>query len=364
MTDSAFVYKGPDRPQSGGKVTWTAPSNIALVKYWGKKGVQIPANPSLSLSLSTSATTTELGYQPLQASKEEVSFDLYFDGSPKPSFRPKVADFFKRILPYVPFIRGYHLEIRTSNTFPHSSGIASSASGMAALALCVMSLEKELSGLEDEDYFVKKASFLARLGSGSACRSIQGPVIIWGEHPEYSGSNDLYGVPFSGGIHPIFETYRDSILLVDKGQKKVSSTLGHNLMNDHPYGDNRFTHANQNMSRMRNIIQNGDLPEFVHLVESEALTLHAMMLTSNPYFLLMRPNTLNIIENLFEYRQDTGHQVCFTLDAGANVHLLYPGEIKSQVEQFIESHLKAFCEQGHYLLDKVGFGAELKASNL
>lgn len=360
MKDSDFVCKDHGNRQIQGKVTWKAPSNIALVKYWGKKGLQIPANPSLSLSLSTSATTTELGYQPIQEPKEEVSFDLYFDGSPKPSFRGKVADFFDRILPYVPFLRDYHLEIRTSNTFPHSSGIASSASGMAALALCVMSLEKELSGAVDEDYFKKKASFLARLGSGSACRSIQGPVVIWGEHPDYPGSNDLYGVPFSGGIHPIFETYRDSILLVDKGQKKVSSTLGHNLMNGHPYGKSRFSHANQNMRRMRDIMQNGDLPEFVHLVESEALTLHAMMLTSNPYFLLMRPNTLQIIEALFAYRQDTGHQVCFTLDAGANVHLLYPGEIESAVEDFIESELKPFCEEGQYLLDRVGAGAELK----
>lgn len=363
MKDADFVYKGPGSLKNEGKVTWTAPSNIALVKYWGKKGLQLPANPSLSLSLSTSATTTELSYWPNESSDEEVSFDLFFDGSPKPSFRPKVADFFKRILPYVPFIKDYHLQIKTSNTFPHSSGIASSASGMGALALCVMSLEKELSGLEDEDYFLKKASFLARLGSGSACRSIEGPVVVWGEHPEYPGSNDLYGVRFAGGIHPIFETYRDSILLVDKGQKKVSSTLGHNLMNGHPYGESRFTHANQNMSRMRDIMRNGDLPEFVQLVESEALTLHAMMLTSNPYFLLMRPNTLHIIESLFEFRQDTGYQVSFTLDAGANVHLLYPNEIRSEVEDFIASHLRAFCEQGQFLLDRVGSGAELKSEN-
>lgn len=363
MNESDFVYKGVATQPLEGKVIWTAPSNIALIKYWGKKGLQTPANPSLSFTLSSSSTTTELIFRPAQSKKNKVSFDLFFDDRPKPSFRAKVKGFFERILPYVSFLKGYQVEIRTSNTFPHSSGIASSASGMGALALCIMSLEKEITGLEDEDYFMKKASFLARLGSGSACRSIQGPVVVWGNSSEYPESNDLYGVPLSGRVHPVFETYQDTILLVDKGQKKVSSTLGHNLMNGHPYGISRFVHAMENMSRMREIIQNGDLPEFVHVVESEALSLHAMMLTSNPYFLLMRPNTLEIIEAIFEYRQDTGNQVCFTLDAGANVHLLYPEEIKFKVEDFVESRLKQFCEKGQYLMDSVGSGAEQKFSN-
>ena len=357
MKESDFICNSYQASSGQGKLTWTAPSNIALVKYWGKREPQLPANPSLSFTLSTSNTTTQLRYARSQSKNSKVDFKLFLDDKPKPSFRPKVEAFFERVLQYVPFLSEYELEIRTSNTFPHSSGIASSASGMSALALCLMSLEKELSGLQDEVYFWKKASFLARLGSGSACRSLQGPVVVWGQHDAIPGSSDLYGVPFSGQIHSVFESYQDTILLVDKGEKKVSSSVGHNLMQGHPYADSRFLHANKNLSNVVQIMKSGDLPAFVNLVESEALTLHAMMLSSNPYFLLMKPNTLQIIEKIFEFREDTGRQICFTLDAGANVHLLYPETDRISVLDFIESDLKQFCQQGQYLQDMVGQGA-------
>lgn len=230
---------------------------------------------------------------------------------------------------------------------------------MSALALCVMSLEKELRGLQDEEYFWKKASFLARLGSGSACRSLQGPVVVWGQHDAIPGSSDLYGILYPEQIHSVFETYQDTILLVDKGEKKVSSSVGHNLMQGHPFAESRFSQANENLHHVAHIMKSGNLPGFVNLVESEALTLHAMMLTSNPYFLLMKPNTLQIIEKIFEYRADTGTQICFTLDAGANVHLLYPQPDRKEVLSFIDSELKHFCQQGQYLQDAVGDGAYL-----
>ena len=116
-----------------------------------------------------------------------------------------------------------------------------------------------------------------------------------------------------------FSNYQDVILLVDKGEKQVSSTIGHNLMHNHPYAENRFKQANENLGKMATILQNGDIESFINLVESEALTLHAMMLTSNPYFILMKPNTLEIINRIWEYRQEKNSNICFTLDAGANV---------------------------------------------
>src|SRR5690606_28247370 len=108
----------------------------------------------------------------------------------------------------------YKLVIKTENSFPHSSGIASSASGMSALALCVMSLEKELDPEITEDHFRKKASFLARLGSGSACRSISGNLVVWGTHKNIENSSDFYGVAYPGEVHPVFKNYQDTILLV------------------------------------------------------------------------------------------------------------------------------------------------------
>jgi len=98
---------------------------------------------------------------------------------------------------------------------------------------------------------------------------------------------------------------------------------------------------------------------FIEVVESEALTLHAMMMTSLPYFILMKPNTLVVINKVWEYRKATGSKLCFTLDAGANVHLLYPNNEKDKVLSFITSELVAYCENGQYICDKIGLGAKL-----
>jgi len=92
------------------------------------------------------------------------------------------------------------------------------------------------------------------------------------------------------------------------------------------------------------------------LVESEALTLHAMMMTSMPYFILMKPNTLKIIQQLWKFRQETRTLVCFTLDAGANVHVLYPEKYKKEVQHFIENQLAAYCQNGQFINDEMGFG--------
>ena len=119
------------------------------------------------------------------------------------------------------------------------------------------------------------------------------------------------------------------ILIVEDEPKKVSSTIGHGLMNNHPYAESRFKQANENLSKMAEILQGGNIKDFISLVESEALTLHAMMLTSNPYFILMKPNTLEIINKIWEYREENNSNICFTLDAGANVHVLFP-----KVEKF------------------------------
>jgi diphosphomevalonate decarboxylase len=260
---------------------------------------------------------------------------------------------------YCPFLKDYHFIINTQNTFPHSSGIASSASGMAALAVNLMSLEKNLNPEMTDAYFYKKASFLARLGSGSACRSIKGEVVCWGNHTEIEGSSDLFGVEFSSIIHENFKNYQDTILLVDKGEKQVSSTVGHNLMHNHPFAEKRFEQAHTNLSKIKNILETGNLDQFIQIVESEALTLHAMMMTSVPYFILMKPNTLEIINKIWNFRKETKIPVCFTLDAGANVHVLYPSTVKQDVLQFIQNELVGYCQNGHYICDEIGNGSQL-----
>ncbi|CAM1350879.1 diphosphomevalonate/mevalonate 3,5-bisphosphate decarboxylase family protein [Tenacibaculum crassostreae] len=357
MNTSDFIFQSHDKKVENLTVTWQTPSNIALVKYWGKSEPQIPKNASISFTLNNCHTTTKIEFK-RASTNNQADFELFFEGKKKDDFKPKIAKFFERIQEYCPYILEYSMVISSENSFPHSSGIASSASGMSAIAMCLMNLEKELNPNLTEEYINKKASFLARLGSGSASRSIEGPLVVWGEHPKIEDSSDLYGVKFPYQIHSIFEDYQDTILLVDKGEKQVSSTVGHNLMHNHPYAENRFIQANDNLEKLSKILQSGDIKSFINLVESEALTLHAMMLTSNPYFILMKPNTLEIINKIWEYREENNSNICFTLDAGANVHVLYPKSEKTEIEVFIKNILATYCQKNQYICDSVGFGAK------
>jgi len=357
LNTDQFIAKSTLKFVETASFTWQTPSNIALVKYWGKSNPQIPKNASISFTLNNCHTITRVDFIKKEKS-DEVVFNLFFEGKQKDEFKPKIAEFFKRVQSYCPYILEYEMTINSENSFPHSSGIASSASGLSAIAMCLMSLEKELNPNLSVDKIHKKASFLARLGSGSASRSIEGPLVVWGNHPEIEGSSDLFGIQFPYNVHPFFENYQDVILLVDKGEKQVSSTIGHNLMHKHPFAENRFLQANENLSKMSKILQEGNSKDFINLVESEALTLHAMMLTSNPYFILMKPNTLEIINKVWEYRQENNSNICFTLDAGANVHVLFPENEKENILQFIDNQLSKYCQKNHYICDTVGFGAK------
>ena len=356
MIVNEFIPKPYQHLLDRGIAAYSAPSNIALVKYWGKKAHQIPANPSISFTLNNCKTTTVLKYE--KKTSEGFSFDVFLEGVIQEDFKPKIEQFFSRIDIYLPFLSAYHFVIETSNTFPHSSGIASSASGMSALALCLMQIEQQLNPTISKEFFNKKASFLARLGSGSACRSIEGNLIVWGAHANIKGSSDLVGVKYPYEVHQNFKNYHDTILLVDKGEKQVSSTVGHNLMHNHPFAEQRFQQAHSNMDALILVLKSGDLNTFISIVEREALTLHAMMMSSNPYFILMKPNTLQIINKLWEFRAKTGLHICFTLDAGANVHVLFPESEAKQIQEFIKTELAVHCQNGHFIEDMLGQGAQ------
>jgi len=361
LTTKDFIYKGGVLVKEG-EFFAKAPSNIALIKYWGKSDPQIPKNASLSFTLSKSFTQTTIKYSPKKEKlpSGSIGFEVYLEGEKKEDFKSKIELFFEKIVPYVPFLSLFYFEIHTYNSFPHSSGIASSASSFAALSLCIMQMERGFSNTMDEDYFYRKAAFLARLGSGSATRSVKGSLVMWGQHPDFAPSSDLYGIEFPADFHTVFKSYQDTILLVDKGQKQVSSSVGHNLMNNHPFSKQRFKQANDNLSKLTSVLKSGDLDAFIQIVETEALSLHAMMMTANPNFILMKPNTLAIIHKIWEFRKVTKIAVCFTLDAGANVHVLYPNSEIDTVIRFIDSELSVYCQNNQYICDEVGNGAVLQ----
>lgn len=334
------------------KISWRCPSNIAIVKYWGKKGNQIPCNASLSLSLTHSFTEVTLELFD-KRSKEEIELNYFFEGKKNPLFKERLRKYLQEQKVDFPFVKDQAVTVHSHNSFPHSAGIASSASAFGALALSLS--EASLTYFTKEKDFLQNASRLARLGSGSACRSVYPGFALWGKIKNVPGSSNQFAIPVTS-IHKNFKNLQDAILIIDNEPKKVSSTVGHSLMKNHPFAKNRFAEANDRASRLLQILATGDLQEFISITESEALTLHAMMLTSVDYYILMKPGTLLAIEKIMSFRRETQIPVCFTLDAGPNVHVLYPESDKKAVNEFLNSNFKKGIKE--ILFDKWGNGPQ------
>lgn len=345
----------PETAIKTGTAAWRCPSNIALVKYWGKKGKQIPANPSISFTLQDAHTDMHLAWEP--KTTPGITLEFLFEGQPNEKFKEKIAKFLESILAEMPFLEQYRLTVSSSNSFPHSTGIASSASSMSALAMCLCTMEATVAGLPQDDAFYRRASHFARLASGSACRSVYGGLVAWGETQALQGSSNQYGVALSENeIHHAFTNYKDAVLIVSRKEKEVSSRAGHALMDGHPYAEARYADAENNIAELLGAIKTGDMANFMRIVEHEALSLHALMMVSNPSVVLFKPNTWEIINRLRTFRQQTGCNVCFTLDAGPNVHILYPETASEQVETFIKQELVVYCEGNYWIADRVGSG--------
>ncbi|MBB6370698.1 diphosphomevalonate/mevalonate 3,5-bisphosphate decarboxylase family protein [Chryseobacterium shigense] len=334
-------------------VSESCPSNIALIKYWGKYDNQIPANPSISYTLNHCKTNTSMEF----LANEPFSVQTFLAGNEEVKFAEKIEKYFKNIEQYLPWILKGKYIIKTENTFPHSSGIASSASGFGAIAKCLMKLDAGFSGDPSEEESSRKASFLARLGSGSACRSLYNGLVVWGISDEVEGSSDLFAVKYPvAEIHDVFKNFNDWVLLIHEGQKSVSSTVGHGLMNTNPYAERRFQEARENFVPMKEILKSGNMEEFIRLVEHEALTLHAMMMMSDPAFILMKTGTLEVINKIWDFRRETGLALFFTLDAGANVHLLFPNDgSEEKIKTFIETELLQHTQKNGVVKDVMKF---------
>lgn len=320
------------------KTKWQAPSNIAFVKYWGKKGIQLPSNPSISLTLSKCLTQTEIEF--FKSSSLEV--ELFLDNEPRQEFAKKIHSFLSSLTEQIPWLNNLGLVIHTHNTFPHGTGIASSASGMAALCLGITEYFFYLKNKALNEEFYLWASYLSRLASGSASRSIYGGMVSWGEFKEENSMSDLYATPFK--THEVFNDLRDSVIIVSSEEKRVSSRQGHGLMSEHGYAQARFKEAFKNFKKTIDALRTGDWKVVGETLENEALQLHAMMLTSPDSYTLLRPESLKIIEKVRAFRENTGTLVYFTLDAGPNLHLIYPKSIEADVKTFIDNELKELSQ--------------------
>jgi diphosphomevalonate decarboxylase len=339
-----------------GQVGWECPSNIALIKYWGKKHFQQPLNPSVSMTLQQSRTIVSLEYH-YRRKLNEMSLSYFFEDELNSTFEDRYRQYLQHVSKYLPFLNHTELVIKSHNTFPHSAGIASSASSFGALALALCDVERSMFGTPAEDPdLIEKASFLSRLGSGSACRSVLAGFSLWGKTDDIIASTDEAAISLNFIIHPRFTDYCDSILVIDSGRKAVSSSEGHRLMENHPFVSSRVAQVNENLKKLLVTLQTGNERSFPSLVEEEAFTLHAMMMTSQPGYMLLRPGSLEVIDRIRQFRQTSGLPVSFTLDAGPNVHILYPARVISEVRTFIEGQLAEFCQEGNIIHDKIGTG--------
>ncbi|MDN5291798.1 MAG: diphosphomevalonate decarboxylase [Anaerophaga sp.] len=332
--------------------TWKSPSNLAIVKYWGKKDFQEPVNPSVSFSLSRAYTKTTVSL----AQKKGSGFTFYLDNREEPGFRPRIQKFLDHVRARVPLIGNHHINIFSTNTFPHSSGIASSASAMSALVLCLADLQQQVS--DRHHLNIREVSSLARMGSGSAARSVYGGWSIWGRIPEIPESSDHYAIPLPNEIHPLFKTLHDDVLIVSGQSKKVSSSAGHAMMNDHPYREGRIIQARENTLKLIRSLEQGNMDDFIEVTENEALSLHGLMMSSMPSYTLLHPNSLRIIREISVFREATGLPVTFSLDAGPNIHLLYPHHIEEEIIAWEQKQLQTFCEDGRIIRDRIGSGPE------
>lgn len=343
--------------ENEGIVGWESPSNIALVKYWGKHGNQLPMNPSLSFTLKNSVVRLKVHYS-VGHEKEDILQNFSLNGLPNEKFKTRISTFLASMKVQYQFLSLLRMNIESISTFPHSAGIASSAAAFSALALVLETLNDTFSNnstLPEE--FYRKASNSARLGSGSASRSVYGGYTVWGSTPAITNSSDDYAIQLkSNDIHPVFDNIHDAILIADAGEKAVSSSQGHALMQNHPYRNSRIIQAGKNLDTLLYALKTGEEQMFAEVVENEALTLHGLMMTSNPGYVLMKPNTLLMIDKIREFRLHTGVNICFTLDAGPNIHLIYLDKDKRIVRDWIENKIKSLCCDEKWIDDGIGEG--------
>ncbi len=203
--------------------------------------------------------------------------DFFFEGERNEAFSAKLEKYLQKMKTYFPFLDELQLKISSRNTFPHSAGIASSASFMSAVAMTLCSMEQYPHCRRITNDLRKKASYMARLGSGSASRSVFPKLAGWGWHPDLENSSDEFAVGAALQLHPKMKDIRDAVIIVDASPKKVSSSKGHELMKGHFLAENRVQQASANFAQLLNALKQGDWDSFSTVVENEALSLHAMM---------------------------------------------------------------------------------------
>ncbi len=302
------------------QVTALAHPNIAFIKYWGNwdETLRLPMNSSLSMNLDALSTTTSVEFR-----ADLKQDDLVIDGM---NATPAAL---KRVSAFLDIIRAQMQEknlkaiVISDNNFPMGAGIASSASAFAALAAAA----SKAAGLELDE---ASLSQLARRGSGSACRSVPNGFVEW-----QAGSSDADSYAFS--IAPAEHwQLMDLIAVVSSTHKEVGSSAGHTLAATSPLQNARVADCPRRMQVCRQAILEKNFAAFAEIVELDSNLMHAVMMTSSPSILYWESVTMTVMKKVVEWRSQ-GLQVCYTIDAGPNVHVLCPAEDAQSVEKLLQS---------------------------
>ncbi len=312
--------------------------NIALIKYWGNRDheLRLPENGSISFNLGGLYTKTTVIFE----SQFEAD-TLFVNGEEIQNSGLKRVSHFLNIVRELAG-RQYYAQILSTNNFPIGAGVASSAAAFAALSLAA----SHAFGLELSE---RDLSRLARRGSGSACRSIPPGYVEW-----LPGRTDEDSYAFSIASSTHWDLV-DVVVIVRAKQKAVGSTAGHALAYTSPIQKARTADATRRLDIGRSAILNKDFNALAEIVEVDSNLMHAVMMTSNPILMYWEPATIKIMKSVPEWRQE-GIPVCYTLDAGPNIHLIvrqdYVNSIKSKLENLagIQQILIAPVGEGTHLL--------------
>jgi diphosphomevalonate decarboxylase len=317
--------------------TAQANANIAFIKYWGNRdnSLRIPVNGSISMNLDGLTTRTTVSFQP------SLPFDeLIING------HEVTGAGLERVSSILDIVRGKakvtdRAEVITENNFPSGAGIASSASAFAALALA----SSAATGL---DLSERELSRLARRGSGSAARSVPGGFVEW-----QAGASDEDSFAFSIAPADYWDLV-DLVAVVNASHKKTGSTEGHAVASTSPLQAARVADAARRLDICREAILQRDFGSFASIVELDSDMMHAVMMTSTPALHYWTPASLAVMGAVRQWRMD-GLPVCYTVDAGANVHVI---TLESEAHA-VEKRLRRIQGVGDVLVARPGEAARI-----
>jgi diphosphomevalonate decarboxylase len=288
-------------------------ANIAFIKYWGNcnPSSRIPANGSISMNLDGLVTRTRVAFDPALDADELLLDGKILSGAPL----QRVSAFLDRVRERARI--GEFARVESANNFPMGAGIASSASAFAALALAA----SQAAGLHLPE---KELSRLARLGSGSACRSVPGGFVEW-QVSECAEDSFAFSI-----APPEHWDLADCIAVVSQAHKPTGSTEGHALAHTSPIQAARVADAPRRLDLCRRAILERDFDDLAGVMELDSNLMHAVMLTSAPPLFYWQPATVEILRQVPEWRQG-GLPACYTVDAGPNVHVICPARVAAEV---------------------------------